>query len=165
MRVIWLARVRMPGTYMRATLETRQSCLCRKLGLPSFGRTTAASGARAMAAVSDETKATLLEVFSMLDRSGTTQIDMREVGYLLNKLCGRNLDEMVLSEIMSEVCDSDAPGQGIDFDSFCAALGPILGESEEELNKRAFSAMCVPCPAGLPGSPTCFDFARARVAD
>ena len=101
-----------------------------------------------MAAVDPELKAQLMQVFTMLDRNGSMQIDQREVGYLLNKLLGRQVDEMTLSEIMSEICDSDAPGVGIDFESFCKALGPILsGSSEDDLNKRAFEAMCVAAAA------------------
>ena len=84
----------------------------------------------------------LLEVFTMLDRNGSQQIDMKEVGYLMNKLLGRNLDEMVLGEIMSEICNSDAPGVGIDFENFCKAMAPVLvGASEEDLNKIAFRSM------------------------
>ena len=87
-------------------------------------------------------RAKLLEVFTMLDRNGSMQIDQREIGYLMNKLLGRQVDEMVLAEIMSEVCDSDAPGVGIDFDTFCKVLGPIIqNSSEDALNQMAFKAI------------------------
>jgi len=99
----------------------------------------------------------LLHVFTMLDRSGTTQIDQREVGFLMNKLLNRNLDEMAISEIMSEICDSDAPGVGIDFDSFLKALGPVISKSsEDELDRKAFAAMdadnsgCISAPELAP---------------
>ena len=46
------------------------------------------------------------------------------------------------SEIMSEVCDSDAPGVNLDFETFCKSLGPVLqNTSVDELDKRAFEAM------------------------
>lgn len=86
-------------------------------------------------------RAKLMEVFTMLDRNGSMQLDQREVGYLLNKLLGNNLDEMTLAEIMSEICDSDSPGVGIDFDMFVKAMAPVLSASPEELNQRAFQAL------------------------
>ena len=101
-----------------------------------------ASTAPGTGAVDAATREKLMGVFTMLDRNGSLTIDQREIGFLMNKLLNRNLDEMVLSEIMSEVCDSDAPGVGVDFESFVNALGPIIqGASEEELNKKAFSAL------------------------
>ena len=109
------------------------------------------------ASVDPAVRAQLLAVFSMLDRSGTHQIDQREVGYLMNRLLGRNLDEMVLSEIMSEVCDSDAPGVGIDFEAFVKTMGPVIaGATDDQLNQRAFAAMdadasgCISAPELAP---------------
>ena len=101
-----------------------------------------ARSAMSDAEVPKEVKAQLLKVFSMLDRNGSLQIDLKEVGHLMNKLLGFNKDEMAISEIMTEICDSDAPGSAIDFEAFCKALGPVIAAaSEEELNKRAFEAM------------------------
>jgi len=93
------------------------------------------------AAVDDATKAKLMEVFTTLDRNGSLQIDQREVEKLVNKLLNRNMDDMAIAEIMSEINDSDAPGQGIDFDSFVRALAPVASASEAELNDMAFTAM------------------------
>ena len=95
-----------------------------------------------MAEVSPEIRQALLDVFSVLDRNGSMQIDQKEIGFLMNKMLHFNLTELEISEIMSEVCDSDAPGVGIDFDMFVKALGPALSAcSEEELNKLAFEAL------------------------
>ena len=95
-----------------------------------------------MAEVSPEIRQALLDVFSVLDRNGSMQIDQKEIGFLMNKMLHFNLTELEIAEIMSEICDSDAPGVGIDFDMFVKALGPALSAcSEEELNKLAFEAL------------------------
>ena len=87
-------------------------------------------------------KESLLQAFTMLDKSGTGELDLKDITRLMNSMLNMGLDEMTLAEIMSEVCDSDAPGVGIDFDSFCNAIAPVLAScSEEELNMRAFTAM------------------------
>ena len=54
----------------------------------------------AAASVSPAVREQLLRVFSILDRSGSQQIDQRGVGFLLNKLFNRNMDEMSLAEVM-----------------------------------------------------------------
>ena len=93
-------------------------------------------------ALSPDVKKQLMDVFTMLDRTGSLQIGQREILYLLNKLLGKNCDEMLVSEIMSELLDSDAPGVGIDFETFCKALGPVIANaSEDKLNDRAFAAI------------------------
>ena len=82
---------------------------------------------------------------------------------------GGNLDEMQLAEIMSEVCDSDAPGVGIDFDSFCAALAPVIdGKSDDELNQMAFAAMDADkskCISGAELQPLMSTVAGANLPD
>lgn len=87
-------------------------------------------------------KEQLLHAFTVLDREHTGSLNVRDITRLMNGMLNSNLDELTLAEIMSEVCDSDAPGVAIDFESFCKAIAPALTScSEEELSKRAFAAM------------------------
>ena len=89
-----------------------------------------------------EIRQQLLEVFSMLDKSGRMVLGTREVAFLMNKLLNRNLDEITLAEIIGEICDSDAPGAGITFDDFVRFMAPLLtGLSDVEIDKKAFEAM------------------------
>lgn len=94
--------------------------------------------------LSPEQEEGLKNVFSMLDKNGSGQLELKELKYLIEKLIGRQLDEMTLGEILSEITDSDAPGTVITLDLFLAALGPVVAKcSPEEFNKRAFRAMDV----------------------
>lgn len=86
-------------------------------------------------------EATLREVFSTLDRNGSMSLELKEIGILMNKWLGKNLDDPQLMEIMTEVCDSDAPGLTMDFDTFCKAMAPVMANSAEEINKRAFATL------------------------
>ena len=89
-------------------------------------------------------KEALLNAFTTLDKSGSMQLELKDITRLMNTMLNSDMDEMTLAEIMSEVCDSDAPGVAIDFESFCKAMGPVFAScSEEELAKRAFTAMDV----------------------
>jgi len=87
-------------------------------------------------------KEALLNAFTALDKSGSMQLEVKDIGRLMNTMFSSQMDDMQLAEIMSEICDSDAPGVAIDFESFCKAMGPVLTSlSDEEVTKRAFAAM------------------------
>ena len=93
-------------------------------------------------ALSPEHTEGLQLVFAMLDKNGTGQLEVKDLAYLLNKLLKRDLDDMTLGEILSEITDSDTPGQMITFDLFCKALGPTLkGLTSDEVIKRGFQVM------------------------
>jgi Ca2+-binding EF-hand superfamily protein len=94
------------------------------------------------AELSPEVREQLLAVFTILDRNDEQKIDIKGLGFLMNKMLGQKMDDMQLGEILGEVCDSDATGVSIDFDSFCRSLGPVIANaSAEELNRKAFEAM------------------------
>ena len=82
-----------------------------------------------------------MKAFTMLDSEDAGSLGVKEITRLMNKLLNRKMDEMQIAEIMSEICDSDAPGVTIDFERFLASLRPALEGTEEELNKKAFAAM------------------------
>ena len=89
-----------------------------------------------------EVREQLLSVFSMLDRNGSGDIELKEIGFLMNKLLGQKKDDDQLMEILSEIADSDVPGASINFDMFCKALGPVMmGSTEDELDQMAFQAL------------------------
>ena len=50
-----------------------------------------------MAEVSPEIRQALLDVFSVLDRNGSMQIDQKEIGFLMNKMLHFNLTELEIS--------------------------------------------------------------------
>jgi Ca2+-binding EF-hand superfamily protein len=93
------------------------------------------------AALDPAVKETLREAFDVIDKSNTGSLGVKEIGNLLNKMLGRNVDEVTLGEIISEICDTDTTTSGVNFDSFCSAIGPLLSLGEDEIAKRAFSAM------------------------
>ena len=93
------------------------------------------------AATADPVRDQLMKAFSMLDTDDTGSLGMKEITRLMNKLLNRKMDEMQIAEIMSEICDSDAPGVTIDFERFLASLRPAMEGSEEDLAKKAFLAM------------------------
>lgn len=82
-----------------------------------------------------------MQAFSMLDTDDTGVLSTKDITRLMNRLMGRKLDEMQIAEIMSEICNSDAPGVTIDFDTFYASLKPVFDAGEDELNAKAFAAM------------------------
>jgi len=86
-------------------------------------------------------EAALRDVFATLDRNGSMSLELKEIGILMNKWLGKNLDDPLLMEIMTEICDSDAPGVTMDFDTFCKAMAPVMATSPDEINKRAFAAL------------------------
>jgi Ca2+-binding EF-hand superfamily protein len=89
-------------------------------------------------------KDSLLKVFTVLDRDGTMSLTLKDITKLMNTMLRSDFDEMQIAEIMSEVCDSDAPGVSISFDMFCRAVGPLLvGCTEDEISQKAFAAMDV----------------------
>jgi Ca2+-binding EF-hand superfamily protein len=55
----------------------------------------------------------LLNVFVMMDKNGSEGVEIKELNYLMCKLLGQEVDELTLSEILSELTDSDAPGRFI----------------------------------------------------
>ena len=87
-------------------------------------------------------RSSLLDVFTVLDVNQSGSIDQKEIGRLLNKMLGRNVDEMTCGEIVAEICDNDGPSAEVDFETFCTAMGPVLSScSEEDITKRAFAVM------------------------
>ena len=92
--------------------------------------------------VDPATRSVLLDVFTAMDVNQRGALDQKEIGRLLNKLLGRNVDEMTCGEIVAEVCNSDSASATIDFETFCAAIAPLLSSfSEAEITKRAFAVM------------------------
>ena len=100
--------------------------------------------AMAQAALDPALRASLLEAFTVLDRSSAGVIDVKEIGRLLNQYLGKSVDELTIGEIVAEICDTDGPQASIDFDMFCEAMAPVLNSGgEAALAERAFAAMDV----------------------
>lgn len=92
--------------------------------------------------LTEEHKEQLLCTFSMLDKNGSGQLEIKELNYLLCKLLNKQLDEVTLGEIVTEITDSDAPGIVITYDLFVKALEPVLSSiSTDERTVRAFNVM------------------------
>ena len=86
-------------------------------------------------------RAALAEVYTVMDKNGSGEVELRELNILMNKLLSKNVDEVTLGEIMSEITESDQPGTTMSFEHLCAAIAPILAQGSDEVTKRAFAAM------------------------
>ena len=92
--------------------------------------------------LSEEHVEQLQSTFSMLDKNGSGTLEIKELNYLLCKLLNKQLDEVTLGEIVSEITDSDASGDGITYELFVKALEPILSSiSPDEAAVRSFNVM------------------------
>ena len=78
-----------------------------------------------------------MQAFSMLDTDDTGVLSAKDITRLMNRLMGRKLDEMQIAEIMSEICNSDAPGVTIDFETFYASLKPVFDAGEDGRQRLA----------------------------
>ena len=84
----------------------------------------------------------LMHVFVMMDKNGSGGVEIRELNYLMCKLLGQEVDELTLSEILSELTDSDAPGRFISFHTFKEYMGPIIANiNVDDMCNRAFKAL------------------------
>lgn len=95
-----------------------------------------------MATLSQEKREELQGAFALLDKNGSGKLEVREIGVLLNKLLNRDIDEIMLGEIVSEITDSDSLESFITYDMFEKALAPVIANiSDDEFTKRAFMVM------------------------
>ena len=95
-----------------------------------------------MAEMDAVTRGKLQEVFAMLDVDDHHAIASKDVSRLLNKLLGREIDDLTVAEIIAELTDSDSSSNEMEPEQFYKAMASVFKDSTpEERTKRAFGIM------------------------